>query len=234
MTIWERLRDLLAAVGQMTGITPLVERIVTIIASFGPDRGPVAFTVALIALSAKMAKADGVVTADEVQAFRSLVEVPAGEERNVERLFDLAKDDTAGFEAYAARMRDLAEGDDTLLLNILDGLFHIATADAYVHPLEFAFLSRVGEIFGFDERMFARTAARHVRTGRPDPYSVLQIDPWSSDDEIKTQWRRLVMENHPDRHLSKGLPREALALLTDRLAQINAAYEAIRRTREFS
>lgn len=228
MTLWDAIREVVSNLGKATGIGPMADRIAGLIARLGEGRKPVAFTVALIALSAKMAKADGIVSADEVQAFRRVVEIPTDEEANVHRLFDLAKADVAGFEIYAARVADLAENDTLFLVDVLDGLFHIATADAFVHHLEMDYLARVGEIFGLDQGAFERVAARHVRLKGPDPYAILGISPDASDEAVKRQWRRLVAECHPDLHFAKGLPREAMALLTDRLQQLNTAYEAVR------
>lgn len=231
MNLWQALREIVATVGDLTGIGTLVDRVTGLIQRWGEAGRPVAFTVALIALSAKMAKADGLVSMEEVEAFRRVVEIPASEEKNVHRLFDLAKEDVAGFEAYAARIRDLADGEGVFLEDVLDGLFHIATADAFVHHLELDYLERVADIFGFDRRAYERVAARHVRLGGPDPYRVLGLGREASDEEVKRRWRRLVAENHPDVHFAKGLPHEAMALLTERLQEINKAFETIRSER---
>jgi DnaJ like chaperone protein len=113
-------------------------------------RRRVAFSIAMIALSAKMAKADGVVTQDEVRAFQQIFIVPPDQTRNVARLFDLAKQDIAGFEAYAERLAGLCgdgRPDCAMLEDILDGLFHIAAADGVVHEREVGFLRRISEIF---------------------------------------------------------------------------------------
>jgi len=65
---------------------------------FLADDPEVVFTTGLIALSAKMAKADGVVTRDETAAFRQIVEVPDAEAERIQSLFDLAKETSDGFE----------------------------------------------------------------------------------------------------------------------------------------
>ncbi|NLH83011.1 MAG: DnaJ family molecular chaperone [Phyllobacteriaceae bacterium] len=226
--LWAGLRRVGDFFGDLTGVGPFCEAICERVREWWAGDGDVAFTVALISLSAKMAKADGVVTADEIETFRRVVEVPEGEERNVERLFDLARRDVAGYEAHARRISELAGGDAVFLADVLTGLFHIAAADAYVHEAELAFLERVAEIFGLDRAAFGRIAGRFVRFRREDPYAVLGVDPSASDDEVKRAWRAAVKECHPDRHFAHGLPREAMAILTDRLAALNGAWEQVR------
>jgi len=226
--LWAGLRRIGDFFGDLTGAGPFCEAVCERVREWWGGDGDVAFTVALISLAAKMAKADGVVTADETATFRRVVEVPEGEERNVERLFDLARRDVAGYEAHARRIAELAGGDAVFLADVLTGLFHIAAADAYVHEAELAFLERVAEIFGLDAAAFARVAGRFVRLRREDPYAVLGVDPGAGDEEVKRAWRAAVMQCHPDRHFAHGLPREAVAILTDRLAALNAAWEQIR------
>lgn len=220
---WHRLID-----GLRGGITALMDRLAGL---DDPERRPAAFSIALVALSAKMSRADGIVTADEVAAFRRVVEIPPGEEDNVQRLFDLAKRDVAGFEAYAGRINRLAGGDALFLADVLDGLFHIAVADGYVHEAEMDYLARVAELFGLDQAAFDRLASRFVRVDGGDPYEVLGISPATDDVTIKAHWRKLVIENHPDRILAHGLPPEAMRLATDRLAAINDAWAKIRAER---
>ena len=226
--LWDNLGRIAGVVGDMTGLAPLWDRVSDWVGERMAARGAVAFTVALISLSAKMAKADGIVTAEEVTTFRRVVEIPPGEEKNVERLFDLAQRDIAGFETHAARIRDIAKGDRVFLEDVLEGLFLIAAADSWVHERELAFLERVGEIFGVEPRRFEAIAAGFVRRRGPDPYRVLGVARDAEDEAVKKAWRRAVSECHPDRHFAHGLPAEAMAILTDRLASINAAWEAIR------
>ena len=139
-------------------------------------RRQAAFAIAMIALSAKMAKADGVVTRPEVDAFCRIFTIPPGEEKNVSRVYNLAKRDIAGFEAYARDVARLLADDPAMLEAILDGLFDIAKADGAVHERELAYLARVAELFGFDEPAFARIRARHVIDRDGDPYLVLDAD----------------------------------------------------------
>jgi DnaJ like chaperone protein len=226
--LWQSLGRMAGFFGDLTGIGPVFDKIGEKLQTLMGCRGEVAFTVALISLSAKMAVADGIVTADEVAMFRRVVEVPEGEERNVERLFDLARRDVAGFEAHAKRIATIAGGDQVFLGDVLEGLFHIAAADSYVHENEMDFLERVGEIFGLDRRRFERIAGGFVKRRGADPYRVLGVDAQASDEAVKKAWRKAVAECHPDLHFAHGLPKEAMAILNDRMASVNAAWEAVR------
>lgn len=192
---------------------------------FGTDKEAV-FTTGLIALSAKMAKADGVVTRDETQAFRRIVTVPDSEAARIERLFDLAKQTTEGFEAYATQIAGLFKDERVLLEDVLDGLFHIAKADGAVHEAERRYLADVARIFGFSDEEFGRIEARHVRVA-DDPWLVLGADRSWDNEALKRHWRKLVAESHPDRQIALGLPAEAIEIATRRLAAINAAWDRI-------
>ena len=194
-------------------------------------RRQVAFSIALIALSAKMAKADGVVTSSEVAAFRDIFHVPKGEERHVARLFDLAKRDVAGYDNYARRVADIFAGDRAALADVLDGLFFIAKADGAVHDAELAYLESVGEIFGIKGADFEKLAARHVIGPEGDPYAVLDAGRDWPLDEIRARYRELAAENHPDRLIARGMPPEFIAIANDRMAAINRAWRRIERER---
>lgn len=187
----------------------------------------VAFTVGVIALGAKMAKADGVVTKDEVNAFKEVFKVPEGEMQNVARIFDLAKQDVAGYEAYAEQLAKMFKTNRELLEDVLDGLFHIAKADEVIHPNEEEFLVSVAQRFGFSETEFKYIKARHVDTQQRDPYDVLEISPDISDADLKSHYRKLVSENHPDKLMARGVPEEFIELANKKLATINEAYDEI-------
>lgn len=234
MTIWVRLSDFIVRASGAK-LSRALDSLKTFFASDPQLRRRVAFSIAMIALSAKMAKADGVVTQDEVRAFQQIFLIPDEETRNVARLYDLAKQDTAGFEFYARRLAALCgsgEPNCAMLEDILDGLFHIAKADGVVHEREVAFLSRIAELFAIEPAHFERILARHaLASGRGDPYAVLGVGVGASFDEVKKRYRALVAENHPDRLIARGVPAEFLAIATTRLAAINAAYEMIEKGR---
>ncbi len=191
----------------------------------------VAFTVGVIALGAKMAKADGVVTPDEVNAFKDVFKVPEGEMKNVARVFNLAKQDVAGYEAYADQLASMFKDNKKLLEDVLDGLFHIAGADQIMHPAEEAYLKEVAGRFGFTDTEFKYIQARHVPSDKRDPYDVLEVTPDIGNDQLKSHYRKLVADNHPDKLLARGVPEEFIALATEKIAVINEAYGEIAKER---
>jgi DnaJ like chaperone protein len=195
------------------------------------ERKQMAFTMGVIALGAKMAKADGVVTRAEVHAFKEVFKVPEHDMHNVARLFDLAKQDILGYESYAKQINRLFHDDRELLGHVLDGLFHIATADGVFHAAEARFLSTVAQIFGFSETEYRSIKARHLRTDERCPYELLHVPRDIPDAELKSHYRKLMVENHPDRLTAQGLPPEFIEIATKKVAAINAAYEEIRRER---
>ncbi|NHX28199.1 molecular chaperone DjiA, partial [Escherichia coli] len=130
MSLWSRISDAIAALAKGEGLSAVFDRLRT------PPERSVAFTIAVIALGAKMAKADGRVTRDEVTAFREVFTIPPSETENAARVFNLARQDVAGFEEYAQRIARMFNEDDAPLTDLLEGLFHIAIADGEYHPAE--------------------------------------------------------------------------------------------------
>ncbi|MEL6683616.1 MAG: molecular chaperone DjiA [Pseudomonadota bacterium] len=223
MSIWTRIADALAALAAGEGLSAVFEKL-----REPPDR-TVAFTIAVIALGAKMAKADGRVTKDEVVAFREVFLIPPEEEANAARVFNLARQDVAGFDIYARRIKAMYADDDAPLCDLMEGLFHIAMADGVYHLNEDAFLREVAEIFGFDDRRFKSIRAQFVAEAERDPYDVLGLDPGASLDEARTAWRKLVRETHPDQMMARGIPEEAVKLAERRMVAINRAWEDFQR-----
>jgi len=189
----------------------------------------VAFTIATVALAAKMAKADGEVCAREKAAFARLFRFDEAEQRNVERVFDLATKSTAGYEAYARQVAGLFPKGAPALEELLDCLFHIAEANGVVTDSEVEYLAEVARIFGIDAAGFE--ALREAQRGRDaaDPWRVLGVARDAREDEIRKAWRELVRTHHPDILTGQGMPAEFVALANERLATINAAYDRIRK-----
>ncbi len=189
-----------------------------------PPERSVAFTIAVVALGAKMAKADGLVTRDEVTAFRQVFQIAEADQQGAARVFNLARQDVAGFEDYATRIAKMFHEDPEMLRDLIEGLFHIAMADGTYHPNEDVFLSRVAEIFEVTESDFASLRARFVPDTSPLPHTVLGIAPDATLAEARAAWRKLVRNNHPDALIARGLPAEAIAMAQKRMIDINRAW----------
>jgi len=187
----------------------------------------IAFTIGVIVLGAKMAKADGIVTRDEIEAFREVFHIPDHEVRNVATVFDRARRDADGYEPYAHQIAKLFEQDPSVLEDLMAGLFHIARADNVIHPAEIDFLRGVAEIFGIKGHDFDRIRASHIGADQEDPYTILGVPHDISDVELRRHYRELIRENHPDRAMAKGLPEEFIDLANEKMAAINAAYERV-------
>jgi DnaJ like chaperone protein len=225
MSLWSRITDALAALAKGEGLSAVFDLL------RAPPERSVAFTIAVIALGAKMAKADGAVTRNEVAAFREVFAIPPGEEDAAARVFNLARQDVAGFDTYARKIASMFAPGDPVLVDLLEGLFHIAVADGDFDPKEEAFLHQVALIFGLEGRCFRTLRARFVPDAPQDPYDVLGVSPDMPMPAIRAVWAGAVRETHPDRLIARGLPPEAVQLAENRLRAINLAWEAINRDR---
>jgi DnaJ like chaperone protein len=231
MSVWGKVSG--AAAGLFVG-GPVGAVVGAVVGHFFLDRDSdpgVTFTIAVVALAGKMARADGVVTDEEFEVFRKVFGVPPEEQANVQRIFNLARQDIAGYEHYAGQIAQLFMGNPAMLEDVLDGLFEIAKADGVLHPGEAAFLERVADIFGFAPGEFRRIRASHFAPELTDPYVILGLSYVADEDELKQTYRRLVRENHPDSLMARGVPPEFIKLANDKLAAINTAYEKIRAER---
>ena len=191
----------------------------------------IAFTIAVIALGAKMAKADGQVTRDEIDAFKRVFHIPPEEVNNVGRVFDQARRDVRGYESYARQIARMFANNPAVLEELLDGLFHIARADGQVSPHELEYLRQVADIFGLDDTGWERVRAGNMGADQSDPYVILGVPRDAKDAEIKAVYRKLVRENHPDRLVAQGMPQEFIDLANERLATINTAHDRIQEMR---
>lgn len=225
MSIWVRISEALSALASGEGLSAVFDRLRS------PPERSVAFTIAVIALSAKMAKADGLVTRDEVTAFREVFQIAEADEANAARVFNLARQDVAGFEDYARRIARMFDGQPGTLCDLMEGLFHIALADGVYHPNEDSFLERVAEIFALNPQSFRALRSRFVPDAIPDPWSVLGITADMPIEEARKVWRQMVRETHPDRMQARGVPPEAIKLAERRLVDINRAWEEISEAR---
>ncbi len=191
------------------------------------------FAINVVVLAAKLARCDGPVKREEIDAFKRTIRIPPDSARDVGRLFDQARDNPEQFLPYAEQLGSAFADDTGKLFGVLQGLFTIARADAPLNRAEESFLRSVHAAFGLDQ--YAWDVASGVRAqtvpGEPDPYAVLGLSPQANDKELRDTWRQLMRENHPDSLASRGVPDALIASAGDKVARINAAWDRIKRER---
>ena len=190
----------------------------------------VVFTIALISLAAKMTRADGDVSAMEIQAVQDVLKVPESEQKNMERVFMLAQQDVAGFDSYAKQVASIYADSPQVLEDVLDVLFYIPYADGHLHPREEQFLKIVADLFSLEDSVYKRVQARHDGSVQ-DPYVVLDVSRHASDGEVRRAFLDAVRDNHPDQLQARGLPPEMIHIATARMAAINEAWGVISKER---
>ena len=190
----------------------------------------IAFTAGVIALSAKMAKADGKVTKEEIITFRRLVQVPKENVKQVGKLWELAKKTTDGYDLYAQQISSLFKKEQAILERILDLLFEIAKSDGVIQESELKYLKHVSDIFGFSDQTFMRLLA--LNKPENNPYEILGLSPSDDPKTVNQTWKKMIKENHPDKLIGEGMPKEFIESANQKLSIINGAYEEIKKTWE--
>ena len=186
----------------------------------------IVFTAGVIALSAKMAKADGKVTKEEILTFRKLVQIPKDNINQVSKLWELAKETTDGYELYAKQIFSLFSNQPEILERILDILFEIAKSDGNIDSTELNYLKNVSNIFNFDEIIFKKLLALH--NPENNSFEILGVQISDSLEDIQKKWKEMVKNNHPDKLVGQGMPIEFIESANQKLAIINSAYEEIK------
>lgn len=226
MSLWKRLLDLAGSAFHLgapdAGPTD----------PCSPDPGDMEFAAAVVALAAKMARADGKSTLDEAAAFRAAFPISPDERPMFDKLFALAQETVHGYEGYARRIGKRYVAKPCLLEDVLDVLFSVAAADGAITDGELSYLTRVAELFGFTETEFARLSAPYFPDRAPDPYTMLSVSIQASDEDVRKAWTRCVAENHPDKFIARGAPIEFIKAAHEKTAAINAAYEQIKSSRK--
>lgn len=193
------------------------------------------FAICVVVLSAKLAKCDGPVKREEIDAFKRHFRIPPEGVRDIGRMFDQARDSADGFEPYATQLGEAFADNRGMLEDVLAALFAIARADGPVNGREMDFLSRTHNGFGLDQRGWDR--ARGATPRAPpvmeeiDAYAVLGVSKSAGMDEVRATWRQLMRENHPDSLAARGVPAEFVARANEKVARINAAWDRIKRER---
>lgn len=194
------------------------------------------FYVSLASLAAKMAKADGVVTENEVRAFDQFVRQELGvsdeERRIIANLFNEAKNSPEDGLAFARQFKELIGYQPEVLQTMIHLLFRISMADGTFHPAEEQFIKSVAGIFGLSQFEYEQIKALFIKQN-DRAYTILGVDPSASDFEIKQAYKKLVREYHPDKLIAKGVPEDFIKIANEKMADINSAYESVRRERGF-
>jgi DnaJ like chaperone protein len=185
------------------------------------------FSMALIALSAKIAKADGAAEDAEFEAFRRFFEAPAAEASRVRMIYDLAKQDVAGFEHYVDRVVRLYDGEPRVLEDVLDCLFRVAASDGVAHPRELDMLERAATAFGVTPAAFRQMKAVHLGHDKDDPWLALGLEPGADEAAVRARYRALMKEHHPDALIARGVPPNLARIAEARAAALNHAFETI-------
>lgn len=232
MSLWDRL---LSSGRALFEPSPSTETLPVRLAEAGcaPDPGDVGFTAAVVGLGAKLAKADGQVTDDEVAVFARVFRAEPKDWPSVKRVFNIARQTVSGYEAYARRIAKRYADRPCLLEGVLDGLFYIAGADGVITGDEMTYLRNVSGAFGFSEDDFRRIKSGHLGPDAEDPYLVLGIDHGASFADIRRRYRQLMADNHPDRVITNGAPREFEMAATAKAAAITSAFARIKAERGY-
>ena len=189
------------------------------------------FTISFIVLSAKLAKSDGQVTNDEIQAFKEKFNVPKSELSKVGKIFNEAKKDVYGYKQIADQVGLVFANNKILLEEMLNNLFFIAASDGQISVKEIELLRSISQSFSFDENTFQRIFQMNLKDNTSDPYRILDVKREDSDQEIRKKWIQLNKEHHPDNLIAKGMPKEFIEQSNKELAAINLAYDKIKEIR---
>jgi DnaJ like chaperone protein len=194
------------------------------------------FAITVVVLAAKIAKCDGPVKREEIDAFKRQFRIPPESVRDIGRLFDQARDSPDSFEPYATQLAEAFADNRGVLEDVLYALAAVARADGSINLREQEFLRRVHTLFGLDRTAWDRVQSGTTRQQAPssdeaNPYSVLGVARNASDEVLRTTWKKLMRENHPDSLAARGVPEAFIARASDKVARINAAWDQIKRER---
>jgi len=197
------------------------------------------FAISVVVLSAKLAKCDGPVTRAEIDAFKRAFRIPPQNMKDIAALFDEARETAEDFEPFADNLGQAFAAHRPMLEDVLGALFMIARADGPLTRGEVRFLQRVQTGFGLEAREWERARDGEARPGATpgqapgiDAYAVLGLPPDATDEQVRAAWRKLMRENHPDALASRGVSKEFIDRATGKVAEINNAWDRIKRERK--
>ena len=192
------------------------------------------FALCIIVLSAKIAKADGQVTKEEIYTFKEKFNIQAEEMSEVSKIFNEAKKSSFGFKNIADQVGNLFSDNKVLLEQLLNNLFYIAEADGLTSNNEVEVLRSISQSFHFNETDFQRIFHSRLNNKESDPYKILGVTREDSDNNIRKKWIELSKEHHPDYLIAKGMPKEFIKEANKELSSINLAYDKIKELRGFN
>lgn len=194
------------------------------------DTRQIAFTFAIIALSAKLAQVDGVVSKQSYWAFREVFPVQASEDTKIRSLFLMAMNEKSQPEQYVRQIVRLFPERPVLYREIVNRLLKVATADSALSAGKYDYMQRVALKLGLTRREWKKMVGSFTAARQADPYTILGIERSSSAAEAKAAHRALVRAHHPDRFAAEGASPDTVEMLAARMAEINAAYDAVQRS----
>ena len=187
------------------------------------------FALSLIVLSAKLSKADGQVSREELIAVKDKLKIPENEINEVGKIFNRAKDESTGYEPYAKQIAQFYQGNINVLEEVINILFYIAESDGKVSSAELDMIENIAKIFGLTQVQFNSIKESRKGSDKLNPYVVLESKPDDDLQSIRKNYLRLSKENHPDLLLSKGVPQEVIDESKNKMRAINSAWDQIQK-----
>ena len=187
------------------------------------------FALSLIVLSAKLSKADGQVSREELIAVKDKLKIPESELDQVGKIFNQAKEESAGYEPYAKQIAQFYKGNINVLEEVINILFYIAEADGNVSESELNMIQHIAQIFGLNQSQFNSIKESRKSSDKLNPYIVLESKPEDELRDIRKKYLKLSKEHHPDLLLSKGVPQEVIEESKKKMRAINSAWDQIQK-----
>ena len=202
---------------------------------YSENEKQLAFATGVIVIAAKLSKADGQVTQDEVKKFREVFDFDPKDEVEIGKIFNSAKKSSEGYEVYAKQLLAVFGNQQGLYIEFINSLYKIALADGDLHGNEEKMIKGIAKIFKMPINLVESIKVQFFKENQQnisDDYKVLLSEPNDSDEEVKKKYYKLAKEYHPDTLISKGLPDEFLRFANERLSSINEAYDRISQCRK--
>ena len=187
------------------------------------------FALSLIVLSAKLSKADGQVSKEELIAVKDKLKIPENEIDQVGKIFNKAKEESTGYEPYAQQIAQIYKGNINVLEEVINILFYIAEADGNVSQSELKMIEQIAQVFGLTEIQFNSIRESRKSSGKLNPYIVLESNPDDSIENIRKRYLKLSKEHHPDLLISKGVPQEVINESKAKMRAINSAWDQVQK-----